>query len=743
MPTEILKFRPFARLLTMLGDQLIKNEQIALTEIIKNSYDANADYVKIDFNNFGINYEITNESKIIITDNGCGMSKDVIKNIWMSPATPNKYASNDKPLVVIKGERTRIVQGEKGIGRFALLKLGKKVEIITRPEDEIATEYVLTFDLSAYDDEFLSENEDARDIYLDDISLNLKKRVPQKFTNAVSKHGTQIIISNLKGAWNEKKVKFVMSEMNKIEPIFRKILTKENASEFDILFLKDGVLIFQSDTEFKNTIELIKQNSVLKISDGQFCFNKPNSFGIYESGVFTFTVNNQKKVLQTTDPEIFGNKEFFAKFYDKTKQKTTIPHFGDFKFGFYIFDFNAKSGTKFFLERTNKDLIREHRIYLYRDGIRVAPYGDKKDDWLGIDIHRGTISASDFLSNDQIIGWIEISKEKNPKLKDKTNREGLIEEGNFVAAFISMIRTILSIIKNIYFKSILDNEKTKNNFDRINSEMISNKFETLLAQPEISNNEKEKLKSLYNDYKKEKEYFSKRLDTTEELAGVGLSVEMASHDILMVQQLGIKKIEELISSLINHHSNEDEVLSALQTLLGSFNFVTSKLKDIQLLFGSRQRRRPIKVREIVEKIAELYYKPINKQGINLKIEPIGNPIIAKCTDAVLMQLCINLFDNACYWLQFSSELEKKIKIILDGNQQQMFFSDNGPGVPYEDIPYIFEPFYTLKGDEGRGLGLYIARTLLVKNDYSIEYIDDKQNKILSGANFVVNFFKEE
>lgn len=743
MSTEILKFRPFARLLTMLGDQLIKNEQIALTEIIKNSYDANADYVNIDFNNFGINYEITDESKIIITDNGIGMSKDVIKNIWMSPATPNKYARNEKPKVIKKGERTRIVQGEKGIGRFALLKLGKKVEIITRTEDEKGTEHVLTFDLSAYDDEFLSENEDVRDIYLDDISLNLKTRVPLKFTNAVSKHGTQITISNLKASWSKKKINSVIAEISKIEPIFNKILTKYKDSDFDIRFQKDGVPIFQSDNEVKQAIELIEQNSVLKITDGQFYFNKPNSLGIYESGVFSFNVNNQKKVIKTTDPEIFGNKEFFANFYDKTVQKTIIPHFGDFKFGFYIFDFNAKSGTKFFLERANKDLIREHRIYLYRDGIRVAPYGDKQDDWLRIDVHRGTISASDFLSNDQIIGWIEISKENNPKLKDKTNREGLIEEEDFVAGFINMIRTILSIIKKIYFRGLLDNEKTKNNFERINSETVNNKFEALLAQSEISNNEKEKLKSLYNDYKKEKEYFSKRLDTTEELAGVGLSVEMASHDILKIQQIGIKKIEELISGLLNHNSNEEEILSSLQSLLGSFNFVTSKLKDIQLLFGSRQRRRPIKVKEIVEKIAQLYSKIIKEQGIKLKIESKGEPIIAKCTDAVLMQLCINLFDNACYWLRFGEESEKKIKITLDGSLSQMFFSDNGPGVQSEDIPYIFEPFFSLKGEEGRGLGLYIARTLLVKNDYSIEYIDDKQNKILSGANFVVNFFKEE
>ena len=73
----------------------------------------------------------------------------------------------------------------------------------------------------------------------------------------------------------------------------------------------------------------------------------------------------------------------------------------------------------------------------------------------------------------------------------------------------------------------------------------------------------------------------------------------------------------------------------------------------------------------------------------------------------------------------------------------MIFSDNGPGVDKEDAPYIFEPFYSGKGEEGRGLGLYIARQLLERNDYSIELARLKSEKILPGANFVVNFVAED
>ena len=93
---ERLKIRPYARLLTMLGDQLIKNEQIAVIELIKNSYDADADWVKVSFENFSKDYKVTSKSRIVIEDNGTGMTKAIIEKSWMNPATPNKFTRDGK-----------------------------------------------------------------------------------------------------------------------------------------------------------------------------------------------------------------------------------------------------------------------------------------------------------------------------------------------------------------------------------------------------------------------------------------------------------------------------------------------------------------------------------------------------------------------------------------------------------------------------------------------------------------------
>ena len=168
------KIRPYARLLTMLGEQLIRNEQIALAELIKNAYDADADWVKISFMDFDIkedsegnisSIDSTTKSKIRIEDNGCGMTEDVIEKSWMNPATPNKKIRNPKE----RSEKKRILQGEKGIGRFAILKLGRKIGITTRPiGEENHTEYFIDYDLSKYDDDFLSENGEDKELFIDE-----------------------------------------------------------------------------------------------------------------------------------------------------------------------------------------------------------------------------------------------------------------------------------------------------------------------------------------------------------------------------------------------------------------------------------------------------------------------------------------------------------------------------------------------------------------------------------------------
>ncbi len=146
---------------------------------------------------------------------------------------------------------------------------------------------------------------------------------------------------------------------------------------------------------------------------------------------------------------------------------------------------------------------------------------------------------------------------------------------------------------------------------------------------------------------------------------------------------------------------------------------------------------------VLDKIHQLYESLLKKKNIVYeKNVPPGSPLVADTTDGVVMQVLINLFDNALYWLDAVETKGKEILVTVNGDRGELIFSDNGPGIDEEDQPYIFDSFYSGKGQAGRGLGLYIARQLLERHDYRISLECGKQKK-LPGANFVVSFVKED
>ncbi len=752
---QILKIRPYARLLTMLGEQLIKNERIALIEILKNAYDADASWVKVSFEGFGENYKIKSNSRIIIEDDGYGMDEDTIINHWLNPATPDKKRKKKKKDTTLKG---RVIQGEKGIGRFAILKLGRKINIITRPADE-NIEYVLDYDFSMYDDDFLTEQKDnnkkkniiEKDIFLDDLTVTMNTRAPRNIKKGTIKlginkyerkpYGTKIEISDLKGSWTNNKVKQVYKDISKLENIFSKkgkIERQENKKKsFTVWLYKDKDLQKYHEQYIEKLKVLLENRSVIQVENGIYDENKEE---------FRFKLNGKPQVLKLSDPVISGLNVFKERFGAKGEElDERYTECGSFRFGFYLFDFSIEAPIKYRLDnKEDKLIIKDHRIYLYRDGIRVYPYGEPDDDWLGIDIHRGTVSAAQFLSNDQVVGYVNITQKENPYLKDKTNREGLIDEGNATEDFIALLRTILRYLRDKPYKRYRIDIKNKKAQDLHKIEFVNNILGNLKDEVKHSKNALNLIQKAKTAYNTERKYLIQRAETTEDLAGVGLSVETASHDIMAIMGKAMSTLDSLIAETMhNYEIDQNELNKEFQTLRGMLAFIEAQLKDVQLLFkSSKQRRRNIKVKDVLEKVERIYKRILKKEGIKLNIQKKGSPLVAKTTDAVLLQLFLNLFDNAVYWLQQTSKINKKIEILLDGDDGKLIFSDNGPGVEKEDEAYIFEPFYSGKGEDGRGLGLYIARQLLERNDYAIDFSQLKSEKILSGANFVVSFVSE-
>jgi len=739
---RVLKIRPYARLITMLGDQLIKNERIALVELIKNAYDADAEWVKVSFLNFNDDFTVKPDSKIVIEDDGNGMDEQIIEKHWLNPATPEKKKRKKIKETTDKG---RILQGEKGIGRFAIFKLGKKISICTRRQKWNETEgkfieqgenveNIVEYDFSAYDEDFLEKNGEETELYIDDLQVTFRQRTPQTIVDKEMElggivrkrkpHGTIIEITDLKTNWTENRVNQIQKDIGKLQPIF----SEEQNIDFGVWIYKD-LEVHRSNELYKETLlNCLNNKAVLKITNG---------FYNEKGKKFSFVLNGKQKEL--CFDELIGI-EVFKKYFRDSNYTTEC---GDFQFQFYIFDFKAKD-TKYILDDEENRIVKEHRIYLYRDQVRVLPYGDPDDDWLRIDMLRGTQSAGMFLSNDQVVGCVDISQKKNPLLKDKTNREGLIDEGRALEDFINLLQVLLRYFRKILFAQYLIDKDKRVEINALKEGTPLAIIETFKEKTAMDQEMQKRLISFEKSYKYEKAVYADRIRKTENLAAVGLSVETASHDVMIVLKKSIAQINQIISDLrLEGEVDKKRLLDQMYSLENSMALVNTQMKDIRLLFPSaKTKAKDISVLEVLERVNRLYTRPFQQNEICVSQTVLNGDMIIRATEAVLLQVFINLYDNALYWLK-TVPCDRKINISINAEEKVIIFSDNGPGIKAESIPYVFEAFYSEKGEDGRGLGLYIAQQLLNRYNYVIDVVKNENDKVLSGANFCIKYVEEE
>ena len=731
MKSQSLSLRPYARLLTMLGDQLIKNERIALVELIKNAYDADADRVDVRFEKFNLDMTHNGSSRIVVRDNGTGMTFDTVRNRWMNPAAPQKHLEKQRGDGRTPG-KNRVIQGEKGIGRFAVLKLGKLTTVTTRtPNDDFET--VVNFDFARFDDDFVSEDGQERDIYLDEIKIDCSRTMPTKLTDP--KHGTLIEIEKLKGEWNETIIKQLCRDVSNLTDPVSRIKGETASKSFEIGIFCNSERRSRETNQTETLKALIEDKPVLTIQ---------GRFDSRES-VFAFSADEAREKLSLWDPKVKGLWVWRQRY---TASGTNLKvgqqyRCGDFEFQFFIFDFSRGISGRHALTQTEKNRLKAHRIYLYRDEMRVYPYGDPDDDWLNIDVTRGTGRAGDFFSNDQIIGWIDITQKGNPKLRDKTNREGLIETGGAAADLVYLVQVFLSYIKQYPFARYQHKQRQRSSARFLRDDQVTQHLAELRQGLKDSGDESSAIEvaKIETEYKREKDYLLQRADITEDLAGVGLSVEMASHDIMLL----MGRAQQIVNGLARRvrTTGDDEVREQADMLVGVLQQITEGMRDVQSLFkASRRRRKVLKVEPVLDKIYQIYSVLLEQRNIRYEKVNVGtSPLTANTNDGVVMQVLINLFDNAAYWLETAEPDDREIRVIIDAEQGELVFSDTGPGIDPDDLPFIFEPFYSGKGQEGRGLGLYIAKQLLDRHDYTIRVAEDHR-RVLQGANFVVSFVKE-
>ncbi len=202
------KFKPRARMLLLLGDQLIRDPGIAVFELVKNAYDADSPDVTVTMS--GITDK--SEGKIIVEDSGTGMDFETISGVWMEPGTD--YRAKQRELKERTDKFHRLPLGEKGIGRFAAHKLGNHVRLVTRKRNK--REILVDIEWSRF----------SQHQYLEDIPIRIVQRNPRVFTG--DKVGTRIEITDLRNTWSRGMIRDLARSINSICSPFEKLFTRKD-----------------------------------------------------------------------------------------------------------------------------------------------------------------------------------------------------------------------------------------------------------------------------------------------------------------------------------------------------------------------------------------------------------------------------------------------------------------------------------------------------------------------------------
>ena len=731
-----MPFRPYARLMNILGDQLITDKKVAVIEIIKNSYDADASSVKVRFCNM-TNVKFNDLPKeeqayIEIEDDGCGMSLDIIKNVWLRPATPNKFEKKKRKNN--KTEKGRIIQGEKGIGRFAIHKLGEKIELYTKAKGQNEVKLEMNF-VDFNPDDVNLFNQPTEYKLLDEVSNNWYVLDPPE--RVTGEFGTVIRIYNIRESWSPNDYRELYKNIQRMMPPVddnAKTMGIEFIQDFTIEMYQDGNLFVDSDV--KTFADVFERAQFMMMGS------------VDEKGVLSFQYKSlsPKRVLKDTidllDENALSSRNYSLVGPKWFKENGRKPNCGPFKFTFYAFDLKNKDLT--ILDSDLEKFIKENFVYVMRDGVRVYPYGEKGIDWLDLDKNRSTYRAGQFISYNDLTGFVYISQEKNPLLTDASNRQGLVNNMGTYYDFKSLTTAATEIFN--YEIKIDKNKKEiqkKASLKRTSDALQKSLKEFQKSLEKVNDLKTLELANKFVDaYAKHVEVVEDRMNTVEDLAGLGMAVEKSSHESLRLLSLMIQNVKSFKKKLIKQDYQEEELVDLMNDLEENLNLVFEDMNLIQPLFKiQRQKTKDISIKESIAKVVR-YFRNDLDGIITTNLDEITDDIIVKTNAGLILQILINLIDNAIYWLNKSGESDKKIHFKINPIEKTLMVADNGNGIREDIIPFVFNEFFSMKSN-GRGLGLYIVRELLSRINAEVAVIENEDDKILSGANFIIKFGKEE
>ncbi len=648
-----------SNILRRLGEELNPSPERGLIELIKNAYDADARHCTIELTNITVA-----GGMISITDDGNGMDADDITERWLVLGRSKKVQNKPTKL-------GRIPSGDKGLGRLAALRMGLIVTLTTIPDKAQQKKYSLYIDWDRYETAELVE----------DIEL----KIVDKENSQKQASGTQIVVENLQTAMTRTDIK----------RLARSILLLADPFVKNPIGFKP-VLKVPEFKEFEKWVENRYFN------DAEFhLIAKVDEHGFSRASVVDWR----------------GNELFKAEHTDLCPQKTNMPYLcHDIQFELWVFildspTFSTRTTT---IKEVKQWLKAFGGVHFYYNGLRVSPYGDQGDDWLGMNLMRAQVHYVR-PSTTTSIGRVIVTDTANA-LMQTTDRSGFIQNEAFLEirqfareALQWMARRRqdeaekkrAKMLAEASSQSGLDRQTVKNAIASLPEAERSKLEHTFEAYDKTRNNEVERLKREIQLYR--------TLSTTGITSAV-FAHESVNNPIKVIAQV-IKSIRTRTQKYLSEELYTEKLQGPIDLIIRSIDSL-KVLGNVTLSLVDHEKRRnsQVDIHQVIQTVIELFQPFLEIRQTQIITElGTGQPYL-RGSIAAMESVITNLFNNSLFAFERNPPGERRIIIrtFIYTDLLEIHVLDNGPGIEGISTQDIWLPGQTTTKN-GTGLGLTIVR----------------------------------
>ena len=794
----------------IIGKELITDANTAIFELVKNSYDANANKVTIIFEKIWrpeklkdkkvdtmteeeeeIEKKRKSQSKITIIDDGDGMSLEGIRKKWLFAGYSEKKIDEDKDKKEIEkefkekiGKNERIFAGAKGIGRFSADRLGSNLIMYTKKENQ-NTIHKLKINWG----DFKDQEKEFQNITADYSTV---KNLPIEHPTLENfEKGTILEIFPITDDWDRRKIvklnQFLrrLIHPNQISGVknFKIIMdVKEfGGGDYKLKYARKKIDEKYSGKTLKNNKVFEKDTKELKKIEKEFIeiINGEIKNIVFEKlGIKTTQIHCIIKEDKITTTIIDKGIFIF-----EIEEENTFEPLKDINI--HIFYLNKAAKIEF-TKTMGMPPFKFGSIFMYKNGFRIQPFGDVKDDWLDLEADKGQGYGRN-LSRREVIGRIEINGPQTG-FKEVTSRDrGVVITHEYEQLVYLVKRKVLKWLTRYVVEGIdwdkPEDKKTKSKEDvskdsldliakftgqiedpnkkiSFNSDLLKIIQEKQLADlPEITKNI-EKLLSFvkskeiqermtkyvkqYNNITKtyaEEIKKSKQKLAIKEKETLFLKKSLST-DMQLIEDynhwidIGTGKIQTYLKNIVKAIHDKQEPISLLP-LIEKISIENQRISMVasimsQANFNIQAKE---KIADIAAYITQYIKNIISGWTQRIKIRIINEHLIFK-TKFIPLEISI-MMDNFVTNSRKAGATNITIKFTAKNKKLQMLIADDGKGIPGKDVPYIFDRAFTRTN--GSGIGLNHIQSIGKRMRGSVKFLQNDFEGIGKGACFEVIF----